>query len=169
MDLHTVPQHETLAPPEAQDAPSILIAAAEAIGMRAKRPTITQAMILEAAQKVADQIADLDAKTIADGYMYPMDVYQLMREIDDYGDLAMSDVEELDAMDGIVTSLLLEAEKKWAAEHHMQPPFPIGADIKQGVIVGFYEYRPACYRVKERGCTQDGRYLIVRFESAVAA
>lgn len=36
MDLHTVPHHETPAPPESQDAPSILIAAAEAIDNRAQ-------------------------------------------------------------------------------------------------------------------------------------
>jgi succinate-semialdehyde dehydrogenase/glutarate-semialdehyde dehydrogenase len=44
-----------------------------------------------------------------------------------------------------------------------------GMGIKEGVIEGIYEHQPAYYRVKENGCTQDKRWLLIRFEDAVAA
>ncbi|MOA62056.1 hypothetical protein D3C78_1873540 [compost metagenome] len=59
--------------------------------------------------------------------------------------------------------------KAWAEEHSPQPPLPIGARIKQGVITGIYDYEPATYRVKEDGCTNDSRSLLIKFENAVAA
>lgn len=125
-----------------------------------KRPTITKEMITEAAYVVAANV-DGDAETLASHYRHPMDGYELARELDRYcgWDLTMRDVEELDCMSGIVADLHRKAEKKWAEEHPMQPPLPVGAEIKEGVIAGIYEYQPAYYRVKENGCTQDGRFL----------
>lgn len=135
-----------------------------------KRPEITKEIILEAAKHIAERL-DGDAETIATHYRYPMDGYELARELDRYAswDLTMADVEELDEMTSIVGRLHREAEKKWGEEHPMQPPLPVGAEIKEGVIAGIYEHQPACYRVKEHGCTQVGRFLLIRFENAVAA
>lgn len=134
------------------------------------RPDITKEIILEAAKQIAERL-DGDAETIASYYRYPMDGYELARELDRYAswDLTMADVEELDAMTSIVGQLHREAEKKWGEEHQMQPPFPVGAEIGEGVIAGIYEHQPAYYLVKERGCTQDGRFLLIRFEDARAA
>ena len=134
------------------------------------RPKVTKEMILEAAKQIAENL-DVDAETIAEHYRHPMDGYQLARELDRYAhlDLAMADVEELDGMSGIVDRLHSEAEKKWAAENDIQPPLPIGTTIKQGVIARIYEYAAARYLVKENGCTQEGRHLIVKFEDAKVA
>lgn len=62
-----------------------------------------------------------------------------------------------------------QAIKAWAKEHEPQPPLPIATRIKQGVIVGIYDYDPASYRVKEDGCTNDSRSLLIKFEDAAAA
>ena len=136
-----------------------------------KRPTITQEMILEAAKKVAANLDGADAETIAEHYRHPMDGYQLAKELDRYAywDLTMSDVEELDCMSSIVSDLHRKAEKAWGEAYPVQPPLPVGAAIKEGVIEGIYEHQPAYYRVKENGCTQDKRWLLIRFEDAVAA
>ena len=134
------------------------------------RPKVTKEMVLEAAAKVAECL-DGDAETIAKNYRHPMDGYQLARELDrhEYWDLTMDDVEELDRMGGIIDSLLADAEKKWFSENDIQPPIPIGATIREGVIDGIYQHAPARYLVKEHGCAQDGRFLIVMFENAVQA
>lgn len=134
------------------------------------RPKITEEMILEAAKQIAEHL-DGDAETIAENYEHPMDGYQLAKELDRnaYWDLTMSDVEELDGMSTIVERLHSEAEKKWVSENNIQPPLPVGTTIKQGVIDGIYEHAAARYRVKETGCTQAGRFLLVKFEDAVAA
>lgn len=134
-----------------------------------ERPTVTKEMILEAATQIAERI-DGDAETIAEYYEHPMDGYQIAKELDRnaYWDLTMSDVEELDDMSGIVDSLLAKAEKQWVEENNIQPPLPIGTRIEQGVIHSVCDYSAAKYRVKEDGCTQDGRFLLIRFEDAVA-
>lgn len=134
------------------------------------RPKITKEMIAEAAKEVAAKVNG-DADSIAKHYQHPMDGYQLARELDRhcYWDLTMSDVEELDCMSGIVDQLHREAEKKWAQENNIQPPLPISTTIKEGVIEGICDHSAARYRVKETGCTQEGRWLLVKFEDAVAA
>lgn len=135
-----------------------------------ERPKVTKEMIIEAATKIAEHL-DGDAETIAEYYDHPMDGYQLAKELDRnaYWDLTMSDVEELDGMSSIVERLHSEAEKKWFAENNIQPPLPVGTTIKQGVIVDIYKHAAARYSVKENGCTKDGRFLLVKFEDAVAA
>ncbi len=135
-----------------------------------ERPKVTKEMILEAATKIAANL-DGDAETIAECYSHPMDGYQLAKEIDRraYWDLTMADVEELDGMSSIVSELHSAAEKEWAAENNIQPPLPIGTKITKGVIDSVCSHSAARYRVKEDGCTQDGRFLLIRFEDAKAA
>lgn len=134
-----------------------------------ERPKVTKEMILEAATEIAANL-DSDAETIAEHYRHPMDGYQLAKELDRYAywDLTMSDVEELDGMSGIVDRLHREAEKEWFSDNNIQPPLTVGTAIKQGVIVDIYKHAAARYSVKENGCTQDGRFLLVKFEDAVA-
>lgn len=137
-----------------------------------KRPTIDKAMILAAAEQVAAEIGDgADAETIADNYRPYMDGYELARQLDRYCglDFTMSEVETLDTMTGIVMQLQREAEKTWAAAYNIQPKLPIGTTIKQGVIAGVCERSAAKYRVKEHGCEQKGRFLLINFEDAEAA
>lgn len=134
------------------------------------RPKITQDMIADAALQISAKV-DGDADTIAEHYTHPMDGYELARELDRYAgwDLTMHDVEELDCMSSIVSGLHRKAEKKWAVENDVQPPLPIGTRIKEGVIDSVCDHSAARYRVKENGCTKDGRFLLIRFEDAVAA
>lgn len=132
------------------------------------RPKITSEMILEAAEKIAGRL-NADARTIANYYRPGMDGYELTRDLDLYAgwsDLTMSDVEILDEMDGIVLGIHRDAEKKWAEENDIQPSLPNGTLIKQGTIEGVCKYSAARYKVKEPGCTQDGRWLLVKFEDA---
>jgi hypothetical protein len=127
-------------------------------------------MIAVAALEIAAKV-DGDADTIAEHYSHPMDGYELARELDRRAgwDLTMSDVEELDCMSGIVDAHYRAAEKKWFEENDIQPTLPNGTRIKEGVISGICQHSPARYLVKENGCTQDGRWLLVKFEDAVAA
>lgn len=133
-----------------------------------ERPKITKEMILEAATQIAANL-DGDAETIAENYRHPMDGYELARELDRnaYWELTMGDVEKLDNMSSIVDRLHNAAEKKWFAGNNIQPPFPIGTAIQQGIIDGIYEHAVARYRVKEYGCTKAGRFRLVKFEDAV--
>ena len=134
------------------------------------RPKITKEMVFEAANEIAAKL-DGDAETIAKHYRHPMDGYELARELDRYAgwDLTMPDVEELDCMSSIVSDLHRKAEKKWVDENDIQPPLPVGTRITQGVIDSVCDQSAARYRVKENGCTQAGRFLLIRFEDAVAA
>lgn len=134
------------------------------------RPKITDEMILEAAQQIAEKL-DGDAATIAEHFRPHMDGYELARELDRWcgWDLTMSDVEELDCMSSIVDQLQRDAEKKWFAENDIKPPLPIGTHITRGVIEGLCDHSPGKYLVKENGCTQQGRWLLVNYEDAIAA
>lgn len=134
------------------------------------RPKITEEMIAIAAEEIAAKVNG-DAGTIAKYYKHRMDGYELARELDRRAgwELTMSDVEELDCMGVIVDELHRAAEKKWIEENDIQPPLAIGARIKEGVISGVCHHSAARYLVKENGCTQDGRWLLVKFEDAVAA
>lgn len=134
-----------------------------------ERPTVNDAMILEAAKEVAKNL-QIDAEIIAQAYERHMDGYALAKQLDDmhYCDITTRDVEELDAMDSLVRQALERAEKEWVEREGITPKLAVGTEIKQGVIAGVSEYSPARYKVKERGCTRDGRHLLIRFEDAEA-
>ena len=142
------------------------------IRVGAKRPTVGKVVILAAAEKVAAGLGKgADAETIADNYRPYMDGYELARQLDRYcgWGFTMAEVEALDEMTGIVMELQRDAEKTWAAAYNIQPKLPIGTTIKQGVIAGVCEHSAAKYRVKEHGCEQKGRFLLINFEDAEAA
>lgn len=135
-----------------------------------KRPQITHEMKLAAAQQVAANIGDADAETIAETWQPHMDGYELARALDRnyYWDLTRDEMEELDCMQSIVDDLLREAEKQWFEENNIQPPLPIGTRIKEGVIADIDKYGVARYLVKENGCTDPNRHLLIKFEAAEA-
>jgi len=138
--------------------------------MSIARPIVTKEMILEAAKLIANKLDDADADTIAEYYRHHMDGYELARELDKWcgWDLTMRDVEELDGMSSIVDDLHRQAEDRWFKDNNIQAPLPIGSKIKQGVIEGICQYTAARYLVKENGCTKKDRFLLIRFEDAVA-
>ena len=108
------------------------------------------------------------AKEIANHWLHNMDGYDLAKNLDDYEgwSITAEDVENLDGISDVVRQAEEDARKEWTAQWNIQPHLPIGTKIKQGEIVGVSEYHAACYNVKESGCTQEGRYLIVKFEDA---
>lgn len=134
------------------------------------RPKADKAMILAACTVVAEKING-DADTIAQHYRRHMDGFELAKELDKYAswDTTRDDMEALDEVDYLVDRAEDLAVKAWAEEFKPEPPLPIGSRVKQGVITRIYEYTPAMYCVKEDGCTNDTRSLLIKFEDAVAA
>ncbi len=134
-----------------------------------KRPTASKEIILAAAQIVATKI-NADAETIAQYFRPHMDGYELAKELDKWAswDTTRDEMEDLDEVGHLVDEAVREAEKAWFAENDIQPPLPVGARIKEGLITGIYDYTPASYLVKTDDCTDDSRRRIIRFEDAVA-
>jgi hypothetical protein len=111
------------------------------------------------------------ARDIADAWHNGMDGYALAKKLEDdyhWGDLCLQDAEDLDSIGSVVREAEGEARKAWVAEWDIKPPLPVGTSIMRGVIASVCEYEAATYLVKEHGCTQQGRHLLVRFEDAKA-
>lgn len=109
------------------------------------------------------------ASDISKAWRYGMDGYELARELENnfYWDgLCLQDAEDLDAIDSAVMLAERQARKTWADDWDIKPPFPVGTHITKGVIASVCDYEAATYLVKEDGCTQEGRHLLVRFEDA---
>ena len=134
------------------------------------RPKATREIILKIAADAARKFGESadGAEDIADAYMdCGPDGFRMAKELDFNGwDLSAGDIETFDEMRCEVNRAVLELEKSWLEENSIQPPLEIGTEIKEGVIVGIYKHQPAYYRVKEHGCTNDGRYLLIKFENA---
>lgn len=135
-----------------------------------KRPCVTDEMVREAAIELLNSY-DQDASgadDIVKNYTHWMDGYELAKALDDYCywsvDARM--VEILDDLPSRVQKILEKAQKEWATEYNIQPKLGIGVKVARGVIAGIYEHGPASYKVKEHGCTNDGRHLIIPFEEA---
>ena len=133
------------------------------------RPKADKVMILAACTLVAEKING-DAETIANHYRRHMDGFELAKELDKYAswDTTRDDMDALDEVDYLVDRAEGLAVKAWAEEFKPEPPLPIGTRVKQGVITRIYEHTPATYCVKEDGCTNDTRSLLIKFEDAVA-
>ena len=134
------------------------------------RPTVTKEMVKIAAKEVCARIRDAEPEDIAECYSYPMDGYQLAKALEQKfcWDIRVEDVSDLDAMDYVVRTKLTDAEKEWVARENITPKLQPGTVIKRGVISGVSDYGAAMYKVKEHGCTNPSRHLLVRFEDAEA-
>ncbi|OPX57052.1 hypothetical protein SAMN02745127_02088 [Oceanospirillum multiglobuliferum] len=134
-----------------------------------KRPDVTDEMIRHAAEVVAQKVKG-DVGSIVEAYCHPMDGYELAKRLERecFWDVSRDDMELLDEMEGIIDDQHQAAEKEWFESNDIQPPFPIGTKIKEGIIKGIYEYRPAYYQVKEYGCTDPNRHRLIKFERAVS-
>lgn len=134
------------------------------------RPTATRETILQVASDVALSLGESadGAEDIADAYMgYGPCGFRIAKELDRDGwHLTSEFVNTLDGMCLDVSLAVAELEKAWAEENGIQPPLEIGTEIKEGVIAGIYEHQPAYYLVKEHGCTNDSRHLLIKFEDA---
>ena len=134
------------------------------------RPKADKKTILAACTVVAEKL-DADPETIAKHYRRHMDGFELAKELDKYAswDTTRDDMDALDEVDYLVDRAEDLAVKAWAEEFEPEPPLPIGTRVKQGVITRIYEHTPAMYCIKEDGCTNETRSLLIRFEDAVAA
>jgi len=133
-----------------------------------KRPEIDDKIILNAARTVAAELNG-NAELIAKHYTYGMNGYELAKELErsELWDIDALIVDQLDCMDCEVDQEHEKVCKKWIKDNNIQPPLKIGTKIKEGTITGIDQYGAARYLVKENGCTQKGRSLLIRFEDAV--
>ncbi|ARQ01915.1 hypothetical protein [Pseudorhodoplanes sinuspersici] len=161
----------------------------ETVTLERPRPiTLTHAMKIAAAEKMADQLikghlleeierADAVRSIANHGTLYG-DGYRLMKNLEDYdgweGDFRMA--EEFEAFSLFAQDEMKAAEKAWFEETQPQPKLKKGDRIQlrrgeTGVIDGIYEYGVAQYTVAIDGDPQalppTNSRRIVRFEDAV--
>lgn len=149
-----------------------------------KRPTqVTDAMAREAALELAvelikgggfektdipEELADDIMK--ASDWNRHMDGYELARELENkcYWSPDASMVEDLDSFSSRCDRRLEAAEKTWATENPMEPPFPVGTQVKHhwgaGVIAAISKYRPFTYNVTIPD--KPSAFALVKFEDA---
>jgi hypothetical protein len=120
-----------------------------------------------------DQPAEQSATDIAKHWRPGMDGYELAKDLENHEGWCINsqDVEELDSIDSVIRSAKTAARKDWAKAWNIQPPHPVGAKVKtsrgNGVIAGVCEYEGATYLIKEDGCKQEGRHMLIKFEDVV--
>lgn len=140
-------------------------------------PGLSRDIALRAARWLVSRHAipadDLEAaaQDIARVYRAGMDGYALARALETgaaWNSITTEIVNDLDAMPAVVQQELQMARRLWVIENNIQPPFPDGAQLVQGQIIGIYEFAPATYRVRERGGHANSRDILVPFEQAIA-
>ena len=139
-----------------------------------KRPRVaTEAMRRDAAESVvADISGDIGNKSEAVDDILAvtrrnqhMDGYQIARELErcKHWDCDMEIAEALDGFASACSMAVYEAQKKWAAENPIEPPFPVGTTVKTphgvGAIDRVYEHGPHQYVVPLKGMM-----LVINFE-----
>ena len=136
-----------------------------------ERPKITKELLAATAAAFcaregwdADQAADLTRVC----HSQHMDGYQLAKALDSECGWfpSVDDVETLDCFGGELREAHRQACIAWARDNNVQPPLPIGTMTTRGEITGISEHDGATYLIRENGCTQEGRFLMVRFEDA---
>lgn len=141
------------------------------------RPYANKQIIEEAAEEMA-LIIDADAATIAQHYSYPMDGYELARELEKYAywDVDRDMMEKLDEMEAIVDRKLKAAEERWAEENDIQPELPNGTRVQCkvrrqfGFIDGVSEYGVARYLVRDENQPEsDTSRWVIKFEDVILA
>lgn len=140
-----------------------------------KRPTVTDEIVREAATFVLKTADDDEIDAIVKIYNHPMDGCAIARELECElcADYTTNDVLNFDRISDRVDDRLREYEWQWAREWNIQPPYPDGTAIMQGIIYDVCSYHPATYRVveyrvAEYRITAPGGFLLVKFEDAVA-
>ena len=143
-----------------------------------ERPKIDKQIIEKAAKLTASQASNIDpndvddlAKDISRAYIPHMDGYRLAKMMDDFGwDVDSMFVEDMDVMWNNVRIIHDEAQRVWAKDKNIQPPYPIGTKTTRGEIVGIYEHGAAQYLIvpTNHDDIKNGyRRLIVNFEDVV--
>lgn len=134
------------------------------------RPTVTDKMIEEAAKTVAAKV-DIHSEDIISVYRHSMDGFELAIELKNYFvDVDRGDMYELDEMERLVSDALTKAEKEWFTANDIQPPYPIGTRVKEGVIEHIDTHRVAHYLVRKWETPPEVKsWLVIKFENAVPA
>jgi hypothetical protein len=135
-----------------------------------KRPTVTDEIVREAATFVLKTADDDEIDAIVKIYHHPMDGYRIARALEDElrENYTIDDALDFDGIGSRIDSRLLKHEWQWAREWNIQPPYSEGTAIMQGIIHDVCSYRPATYRVAEYRITTPDRFLLIKFEDAVA-
>ena len=115
------------------------------------------------------------ARDIANQWSPGMDGFELGKNLENNcgWHIVADDVEKLDYIDTAIRLAKSAARKEWAKAWNIQPPYPVGTRVKTskgaGVVAGLSKYEGATYLIKEDGCKQDGRFLLMKFEDVVPA
>ena len=104
--------------------------------------------------------------------------YELAKELESrhFWDI---DAEIVDILDGHSRTLEQHRNKDvqaWADENNIEPPIPLFTRVKRvgfgrsitGTIKGIYDSRPCSYKVKEDGCENETRYVILWWDEVEA-
>lgn len=95
--------------------------------------------------------------------------YELAKELERscvLFDIDTAAVEVLDNFSYEVQQRMTALQRQWERAHQVQPPHPIGTQLKEGRITGISPYAPATYHV-DWGHGESR--LLVRYEDAVTA
>lgn len=137
--------------------------------MTPPRPTITMDLILEAARAFCAPygMGEAEAHDLASAYASGVRCgFKLGVALDRKGwDIDAPMVDDLDGFDVDVRKRHRDLCRTWAAQHDIQPPYPIGTMLVQGEITGISTHDPAHYEVRCPGDPEDRRVLIP-FEAA---
>lgn len=114
-----------------------------------------------------DECSEHIAKDLANAYSSNDSGYEMALRLNSDGWAVDRDLmDELDEFDWFAQDELKTAILKWIADNDVKPKLKPGDSTKYGIVDSVYDYMPACYMIKENGCTVSGRHLIVRFEDA---
>jgi len=141
-------------------------------GHTPQRPKITEEVIRRAVQKMAathrwdgDQVED-----IVRCFDQFDDGYELAKKLesDCYWSITTMLVDDLDCVSSEVDQAHRLDCIEWAKANNIQPPLPIGTQIREGVITGISSYSPATYEV-QRPTDPPTTKALIKFENARAA
>ena len=128
------------------------------------RPTATHEILLQAGAEVEKEL-----NRWAHWKGQRMNGYELAKELERscmLFDVDTAAVEVLDNFSYEVQQRMTELQRQWERAHQVQPPHPIGTQLKEGRITGISPYAPATYHV-DWGHGESR--LLVRYEDAVTA
>lgn len=131
------------------------------------RPIVDDAVIRKAAEKFcsAHSLDDAAADDIVEVFDESKDGYDMAKELDNYYGWSMNSrmVSDLDDLAHEVYILVRKAVIKWVEDFGVKPKLTVDTVCSRGVIKGFDE-KTAMYKVKENGCTNPSRFLLLDYE-----
>jgi len=141
-----------------------------------KRPLVSKQAIAMAAKQTAETVINtthhshLDLNELTDAivqhWRYGMDAYQLAKKLDTYSyyhpDMEM--LNALEAMSRNVDALYYNQLASWLNNQDINPPFPNGTEVEEGIIDSVDRYGIARYMIRQYNCKKPIAYLLKNFE-----